>query len=270
MIPRNNRTDWSKVVDANQTKATGLLVVGTADDCGKTVVTTGLTAAIKEKGFLVQALKPLELGNLVASEVFYTDQKYMNEVIRPLSALDTLSLLSAYEMTVPLWQQLCHFCKKPGVPCLFESVGDLFTPLAWLEGQRYDATHLAQSLGLPMVLVCQKEPGFLSRLIPTVLYAKERGMTVVGWVAVETQPIPESQLPHWETEVLWFQQEFLTPLLGELAFSPSIDVQFGRQGNLIRQTQEGIDLLPIQQALNLILPMVDGDEPRLLIDARRF
>ncbi len=248
----------------------GLLVVGTEPGCGKTVVTTGLVAAMKEKGFLVQAIKPLYLGSQLDSSVFVTEQEYMDQITRPLNTVDYLALQSPYEMTIQLWQQLQHFCRKLGVPCIIESQGEVTTALGWMTQTRYDSTHLARALDVSILITCPKRPGFLNQLIPTITYLQNQGVPVLGWITTETQPIPPSQLPQWESEVLWLQQEYQIPILGELAFSPSIDVQSGHQGNLIKQTQDGIDLFPIEQALNLTLPMPNEGRPRLTSHHRGF
>lgn len=233
----------------------GLLVAGTEPRCGKTVVTTGLVAAMKDKGFLVQAIKPLSVGEDADTSLRVSDQSYMNLVTRPLSPVDCLSINSPYDMTSAIWQKVQHLAKKPEVPCVIESPGSVTDAIGWVQGKRYDTTHFASALGIPMVLVCTKQPDFLSRLIPIVQYIRLQQGNILGWITTEPRPMAEAHLPQWEAEALWFQQEFQLPLLGELAFSPSINVQAGNQGNLIRQTLDGIDLFPLEQALNLLLPL---------------
>ena len=70
-------------------------------------------------------------------------------------------------------------------------------------------------------------------------------------MAVDTQP---ARVPEWEQDVLFLRGHTDIPYLGEIAYSPSISVEALQQGNLCRITELGVDLLPIQQALNLLVP----------------
>lgn len=78
-------------------------------------------------------------------------------------------------------------------------------------------------------------------------------------MAVENRALEKSLFPHWDEDVLYITHRFSLPYLGELSYSPSINVELGYQGNLIHQAETGIDLLPVQMALRPLLP--SGHEP---------
>ena len=114
-----------------------------------------------------------------------------------------------------------------------------------------DVVALSKILGLPILLVTPYSDALISQIAPAITYLQAHHADVVGWTGVQTEP---GILPsHWEAEGLYLAQQYHLHCLGTLPYSPSISVEGMQQGNLIRMTENNIDLLPIQQAIRLLV-----------------
>ncbi len=228
----------------------GVLIVGTHAECGKTIAATGLAGAMVQNGLRMQAIKPLEFaapGTLKQT----LDQDYMNRVLRPLQRPENLIFDTFHAVTPVDWNRLIHYVQGMTYPCLIESPGCYSTPLFLKNDELRDGAFLAHELGIPILLVTEKSPLFLQRLRGAIRYLRSCETSLIGWVSVETHQ--QSNAPFWEKEVNYIIQQEQCPYLGNIAYSPSIGVTQGHQGNLIHRTQEGVDLLPIQMGAGIVL-----------------
>ncbi|WP_373532015.1 dethiobiotin synthase [Vampirovibrio sp.] len=236
--------------DRNLLDARGLLVTGTHAQCGKTVVCAGLAGVLNDLGFTAQAIKPFSFQPEVTIRGGY-EQAFLDRLNPPRQALDLFSKPSPLKMSKQDWQQLQEICRKRIYPYLLESPGSVASPIRFVENELSDSVDLAKALEIPMLLVTQKKPDLIGTLAPMLAYLWSKDATVVGWLAVESQP---THAPDWDEEVFFLRGHSDIPYLGEIAYSPSISVEALQQGNLLRNTELGVDLLPIQQALNLLVP----------------
>lgn len=229
----------------------GVLIVGTDRGCAKTVVTAGLAAAIGAAGFHVQALKPLAFCPDLSLNR-NQDQAFLNKITQQYIQAETINAASPWEVSVPLWNKMLEQCKTLQYPCLLESPGQVASPWRITGHTIVDAPDVAKQLGLSVLLVAKAEETFFEKTRAALSFIQARGVESIGFVRVYTAPgdeQPEDSL----SEVLLLTQHFGVPFLGELPYSPSISVSTLHQGNLLRLTQENIDLLPIQLGIGLKL-----------------
>ncbi len=232
--------------------ARGLLITGTTPRCGKTVAAAGLAGVLHALGFQVQAIKPLEfLANNPHGSI---EQAFFDRLIRPLQPVDTLSVQSAASIVPVEWQRFIDICLKRVYPYLLEAPGNFASPLRYVKGDHEDAIHLANTLEIPMLLVTPKQPDIVNTMAQALTFAQAHNAPLVGWIAVETQPLEPQAAPDWFTDTLYLNHRFPYPYLGEIPYSRSISVESGQQGNLYRHTEMGLDLLPIQQSLDVSVP----------------
>ncbi len=236
----------------------GLLIVGTHPECGKTIATTGLCGAMIENGFRRQAIKPLEFAP--AGSLKQTlDQDFMNRVLRPMQRPENLIFESFYENTNIEWKRLIHNIRSMTYPCIIESPGSYASPLSFdlnpdKDNTLKDAVSLSKNLGTAILLVTEKSPQLLENMRAALSYLRSEESDLMGWISVETHQSSANSTPNWELESQYIVREGEVPYLGNIAYSPSIGITHGHQGNLIKQTQEGIDLLPIQMATGMLAP----------------
>jgi dethiobiotin synthetase len=255
---------WShlptKALERNSQEPPGLLVAGTHARCGKTAFCAGLVGALFELGFRLQALKPLAF---LPEKVLYPtyEQDFFNRLsleqgsdrFRNPQQLDAWATPSAHTVSNADWRRLIHIAQRRVDPYVLEAPGGIGMPILNSD-QSLDVIDLARALQAPIILVTSKSSDVLS-VVPTALaYAALREAPLLGWLAVETEPMSASALDRWQEDVFYLRRQFQAPYLGELPYSPSISVEAGRQGNLYRLTESSLDLLPIQQTLNLSVP----------------
>lgn len=235
----------------NMMDARGMIITGTHPKCGKTIAAAGLAGVLNELGFHAQALKPLAFQPKVSLRRGY-EQAFFDRVIPSMQMLDVLTAETPRAVSPIEYQRLLEACRKRVYPYLLETPGNAATPIRLSTSDMLDAADLAKTLGLPVLVVTSKQPDIIGAVAPVLAYLWSRDAKVAGWLAVETAP---SQAPDWEYEMLYLRSQYDVPYLGEIPYSPSISVEALQPGNLLRATELGIDLLPIQQALDLLLPI---------------
>ncbi|WMU93291.1 ATP-dependent dethiobiotin synthetase [Microcystis phage MaAM05] len=239
-----------KPPDRNLLDARGLLVVGTHPQCGKSVACAGLAGVLNDLGFTVQAIKPFSFQPEVTIRDGY-EQAFFDRLSPPRQPLELFSKPSPRKVTAGDWQHLQELCRKRVYPYILEAPGSLASPIRFVDLELNDAVDLSKALEIPLVLVTAKSPDLIGVMAPMLSYLWSRDAKAIGWMAVETHP---TRVPEWEQDVLFLRGHTDVPYLGEIAYSPSISVEAMQQGNLFRITELGVDLLPIQQALNLLVP----------------
>ncbi|MCE3234515.1 MAG: hypothetical protein K0Q50_695 [Vampirovibrio sp.] len=228
----------------------GIIVTGAHPKCGKTIAAAGLAGVLTDLGFQTQAIKPLSFQPSLSIRKGY-EQTFFDRVIPPYQAVDVFSAESPTLLKPTEWQHLLEICRKRIYPYILETPGNAASPIRYVQNEIYDAVDLAKALEVSMLVVTAKQPDIISVLAPVFAYLWHRDAHVTGWLSVETNPI---EAPDWDTEILYLRGHYDIPYLGEIAYSPSISVEAMQQGNLLRNTELGVDLLPIQQALNLLIP----------------
>ncbi len=229
----------------------GLLILGTEADCGKTVITAGLAAAIQTLGFRVQAYKPLEfLPNV--SLVRGLDQQFHNRITQQFLHAETALADSPWDVTASTWHKVIESLKALEFPGIIESPMQVGMP--WrIQGQTLiDAVDIARQFNYPILLVGRAEPAFMARMRLALEYLQSRQMNVIGFIKNHVQT-PVEAMDAISAEAMLLAQHYTVPFLGEMPYSPSISVASRQQGNLIRLIQDNIDLLPIQFGMGLTL-----------------
>lgn len=236
--------------DRNLLDARGLLVVGTHPKCGKSVASAGLAGVLNELGFTVQAIKPFCFQPEVTVRNGY-EQAFFDRLNPPRQPLELLAKPSPWQVTAGDWQYVQELCRKRVYPYILEAPGSVAAPIRFTDLALTDAVDLSEALAIPLVLVTSKSPEVIGTMRPALSYLRDRAARAIGWLAVETQA---TRVVDWEQDVLFLRGHSNISYLGEIAYSPSVSVEALQQGNLFRLTELGVDLLPIQQALNLRVP----------------
>ena len=201
-------------------------VTATDTDAGKTVVTCGLLAAARAKGFSTLALKP------VAAGCQQTDQGLRND--------DALALMQAMTLSLP-YEQINPLALEPaiaphiaaneaGVKITLNRLvgycrGALLTrhDLAFIEGaggwrvplnDREMLTGLAKELNTSAILVVGMKLGCINHALLTVEAIMRDGVKLAGWVANQVTP----KLDRFAENVQTLNRLIPAPCLGSIPF----------------------------------------------------
>jgi len=179
----------------------GVLITGTDTGVGKTFFACGLAALLKESGYEVGVMKPVETG------CSQDDGK--------LAPQDALALKEASGCAVSL-ERICPYqLREPLAPSvaaeregtrididrlmsihneinsshditIVEGAGGLLVPLL----PSYTYADLAKVLKLPLIVIAANKLGVINHLLLTLEHASCKGLSVLGYVLnqIESQP----------------------------------------------------------------------------------
>ncbi|MCK9284071.1 MAG: dethiobiotin synthase [Rhodocyclaceae bacterium] len=204
-------------------------ITGTDTEVGKTFVTCALLHAYAAIGHRAAGMKPVAAG---------VDAAGCNEDVEALVAASTVAApreyVSPYVFASPIAPHIAaaeegrsirfapiHLALAGLQPLadtvLVEGVGGFRVPLG-LEG---DSADLAQTLGLPVILVVGLRLGCISHALLTVEAIEARGLRLAGWVANRV----DSQMERAEDNVAAIAERVSAPLLGILPWFETTDAK---------------------------------------------
>jgi dethiobiotin synthetase len=168
----------------------GIFVTGTDTDVGKTMISSGLAAVLKEKKIDVGVFKPLLSG--IAREDPISDTSLLKrlsqttlsyEEITPFEFKEPLAPYMAAKLegkSVRLEEVVNHWENIKGKHDFFivEGAGGISVPL----GEDFLVSDLIKALKLPIVIVARPNLGTVNHIFLTVQYAKSQGLTIAGIV----------------------------------------------------------------------------------------
>jgi dethiobiotin synthetase len=208
----------------------GIFVTGTDTGVGKTVVAAGLAVALREKGFDVGVMKPVESGCVRENgRLMPEDAILLREAAGCNDALETIN---PYALEYPLAPAIA--AELEGVDMglstikrayetlaarhqlvIVEGAGGALVPLT----RDHFMADMAKELRIPMLIVCGANLGVISHTLLTHYYAEHEGISVVGVImkdVSETKGLAEMTNP--DAIRRWLRAPFLgaIPYLSDL------------------------------------------------------
>jgi len=185
-------------------KARALFITGTDTDVGKTAVTGGLAAALRLRGLSapVRCWKPVQTGHPSGSP--QTDSVRLariagmpegrNGAFATVTLPDPVAPWMAAERanTAIDWEALVAEGRRllaEGTTILIEGAGGLAVPVT---ADRL-IVHLAQALGVPLLIVARARLGTVNHTVLSVHYARSLGLEVAGVVLNGAKPGEERE-----------------------------------------------------------------------------
>ena len=176
----------------------GIFITGTDTGVGKTLVSGGIAALLRESGMDVGVMKPIESGCRRENGVLIPEDALF---LREMSGCgDELRLINPYALEHPLAPALA--ADLEGIEIRLEVIRGAFITLAsrheWIlvEGAggmlvplapHFFMADLARGLGgLPILLVTRASLGTLNHTLLTLYYARREEMEVMGLVMNHT------------------------------------------------------------------------------------
>jgi dethiobiotin synthetase len=177
----------------------GVFVTGTDTDCGKTVVSLGLMAALQAQGLEVLGMKPVASGCQGAPDglrnpdamalaaqgsrqVPYalTNPYALAPAIAPHIAVGEAGVSIELEPLVAAYRELASQTQWVVV----EGVGGWRVPL----GPRLFVSDLPQALDLPVILVVGLKLGCINHALLTAEAIRTCGASLLGWIGNQVDP----------------------------------------------------------------------------------
>lgn len=235
-------------------KYKGLFITGTDTGVGKTVVTAGLVASLRDSGMDIGVMKPIETGFSLRS----SDAVFLQEIA---GVEDSLDSICPYRFKHPLspftaakienlsirFERIGHVyeeLQQSHQALLVEGAGGLLVPITRQEMM----ADLALYLKLPILIISRTGLGTINHTLLSVEVARWRGIEVAGVVFNHSSPrrgLAERTNP----SVI---RHFLNvPILGEIPYAPFLGRE-GRDGEKIsRWIEANVDMDRIRSILHL-------------------
>jgi dethiobiotin synthetase len=172
-------------------KGQGIFITGTDTDIGKTVVTAGLVASLRQQGYDWGAMKPFQSGaikegdRLLAPDVEFilqitdleADYDLLNPIrLEPALAPSVAAEVEGVEIDISKVKNAYHKLQEEYQGVIVEGAGGLMVPLA----KNFLVPDLIKILDLPIIIVARPNLGTINHTVLTVKMARELGFNVLG------------------------------------------------------------------------------------------
>lgn len=235
-----------------------LAIVGTEAGCGKTVLLSGIAAALREQGFATRAIKPIVLNANRATEA---ELSFISSVSHTPLGYQQVFVDSARELQETAIHNAINQNRGGESLSLIELPGGAATPVYFdktaagakvIEWQ--DSANILAKSNVPCILTAKHASDAIEQLVLNAFYLTMKRVYVVGIATVETAEGMgaeiENKMRREDFAMALFSRTG-APYLGCIKYSMSVSVPRCNQGNLVKLTTAGLDLLTVMKALNL-------------------
>jgi len=204
----------------------GFFITGTDTGVGKTFVTAGIAAVLREKGINVGVMKPVETGCIEKDgKLLPQDAVFLR---KSAGVSDELDLINPYRFKAPLAPSIASRLENKTIKLnnikechdklasqhkvmLVEGVGGLLVPLNETE----TVADLIKLFQLPLIVIAGSRLGAINHTLLTVKHAQSIGIEVKGIILNYPSFSPDESLSTNQTEIKRLTN---LPIFGELPF----------------------------------------------------
>ena len=198
--------------------ASSWFVTGTDTEVGKTFVACSLLHALRNKGLSAVGMKPVAAGTdangknddvealLKASSVQMPRELINPYLFKPAIAPHIAAAEEQRTIDIAHIVESFNTLRKSADSILVEGVGGFCVPL----GPHTDTADLAQTLGLPVLLVVGIRLGCINHALLTQQAIAARGLILAGWIANCIDP----EMSRIEENMATLKARISAPLLG--------------------------------------------------------
>ena len=169
----------------------GIFITGTGTEIGKTVVSGGVAASLKQAGVNVGVMKPISTGDTSDAQFL----KHAAQVDDPIASINPIQLrhplapsvsarLEGIQLDVSLIKTAFTKLKEKYDFLIVEGVGGIAVPLK----DDFLVAHLISQLKLPVLIVAHAGLGTINHTVLTVTFARQFNLQIVGIVLNQFQP----------------------------------------------------------------------------------
>lgn len=204
----------------------GIFITGTDTDIGKTIVTGGIAAYLKECGVNVGVMKPISSGGI-------EDGEFLKRIV---NLDDPLSLINPIVLKNPLAPSVA--AKLEGIEIEFSSIEKAYIKLK----NKYDllivegvggiavplyndmlVTHLIKQLNLPILIVANLGLGTINHTLLTVAFAEQANLQILGIILNSPHNYPPGLAEQTNPDEI--ERITKIPVIGILPYKEEIDLQ---------------------------------------------
>lgn len=206
----------------------GYFVTGTGTGVGKTLVSCALLYAFAACGKSTVGMKPIAAGVesgkwmdvelLAAASTVTASRELINPyALFPAIAPHIAAKQSGIQIDILAIRRACLELQKIADVVIVEGTGGFLVPV----NEHQDSGHMAQALGMPVILVAGMQLGCINHALLTAQAVRAVGLPLAGWVANRTEP----HMAAFDENVLALKQRLGCPLLGVLPFEHKADAK---------------------------------------------
>ncbi|SNQ61296.1 dethiobiotin synthase [Candidatus Methanoperedens nitratireducens] len=226
----------------------GIFITGTDTNIGKTAVAAGLAGALKNKGYNVGVMKPVQSGAAARNGKLYSqDAEFLMDVIgeqgetglicpvllREALAPSVAAELEGKTIDLNLIRNAYLELERMHDIVIVEGAGGIAVPLK----NKFLISDLITYLGMPAIIVARAALGTINHTFLTLEHAKRTGIPVIGVIVNNYRGgVAEETSPKIINELTGI------PVLGIIPHDPAIDVEWGRPGDIVSLVEESIDI----------------------------
>lgn len=226
----------------------GIFITGTDTNIGKTAVAAGLAGALKNKGYNVGVMKPVQSGATARNGKLYSqDAEFLTNVIgeqgetglicpvllREALAPSVAAELEGKTIDLNLIRNAYLELERMHDIVIVEGAGGIAVPLK----NKFLISDLITYLGMPAIIVARAALGTINHTFLTLEHAKRTGIPVIGVIVNNYRGgVAEETSPKIINELTGI------PVLGIIPHDPAIDVERGRPGDIVSLVEESIDI----------------------------
>lgn len=199
-------------------------ITGTDTEIGKTFITCALLRLLQKNGVNAVGMKPVAAGldgegenEDVVQIMAASTVKALPRLVNPYAFKSPMAPHAAAEEEgrtirfAPIHEAFNALCGRAEM-VLVEGVGGFIVPL----GPEGDSADLAQTLGLPVILVVGLRLGCINHALLTAEAILARGLSLAGWVA---NTVDES-MRNPQASVAILEERLMAPCLGVVPHFP--------------------------------------------------
>lgn len=235
----------------------GIFITGTDTNIGKTVVASGLAGALKNRGYDIGVMKPVQSGAAVKNGRLYSqDARLMMKAVKSRDAVEltcpallhlplapgTAAEIEGKTVYLELIKRSFAELEKRHDLVIVEGAGGIAVPVY----KKFLISDLISLLDIPVIIVARPSLGTINHTFLTIEHARRSGLSIIGLIINNYRGgIAEETSPKTITELTGI------PLLGIIPNDRSINAESGKLGNIVSLVETHVDIDAIIKSLKL-------------------
>lgn len=236
---------------------TGVFITGTDTNVGKTAVASGLAGALKNRGYSVGVMKPVQSGAAIKNGRLYSpDAELMMKaagsgdsagLVCPVLLRLPLAPATAAEMEgktidMELIKRSFAQLEKRHDLVIVEGAGGIAVPVY----KKFLISDLIALLGIPVIIVARPSLGTINHTVLTIEHARTAGLSIIGLIINNYRGgMDEETSPKTITGLTGIH------ILGIIPNDGSVNTESGKLGNIVSLAEMHVDIDSIIRFLKL-------------------
>ncbi|MFH1622325.1 MAG: adenosylmethionine--8-amino-7-oxononanoate transaminase [Candidatus Omnitrophota bacterium] len=227
-------------------KNKAIFITGTDTGVGKTIISSGLATAFRDRGIDVGVMKPIATGAIKNKNRLVSQDVEL--LIKVSNSKDELNLINPYCADSPLAPNIAFKLKKEDISLkiikecfeklikkhqllLVEGIGGLLVPIS----DNYLVADLIRDFDIPLIIVSRNGLGTINHTLLTIKQAEESGLDILGIIFNNTKKNKKDISKKTNLEII--KKIAKVNIFGELPYLKTINI-----GNLSKIIERNINI----------------------------